>query len=271
MKTGKVKPRIAFFDFACCEGCQLTVLQLEEILLELLDHVEVVAWREAMSGASDDYDIAFCEGSIASPKDLNRIRRIRDTAKTVVSLGTCASIGCHNALRNAWSVEEVLELVYGDQSRHFESLRAQPVAAVVSVDYHILGCPASLPEIKTVFKRILTGQPHPLPNDPVCVECKRNDNLCVLEKGIMCLGPVTRCGCNAICTAYGDACQGCRGFVDQPNLMAAVRVLTGDRRHAIMEAVARRLHPDRDQIRSWFSMYSGSDVPVQWEQPNHGR
>ena len=270
MKTGKGKPRIAFFDFACCEGCQLTVLQLEETLLELLDHVEVVAWREAMSGGSDDYDIAFCEGSIASAEDMDvsaifgQRRRRWCPWEPVRASDVTTPSGTHGV------TEEVLELVYGDQSEHFEALRAQPVASVVSVDYRILGCPASLPEIKTVFKRILTGQPHPLPNDPVCVECKRNDTLCVLEKGIMCLGPVTRCGCNAICTAYGDACQGCRGLVDQPNLMAAVRVLTGDQRHAIMEAVARRLHPDRDQIRSWFSLYNGPDLLVQQEQPDHG-
>ena len=270
METQKIKPRIAFFDFACCEGCQLTVLQLEETLLELLEHVEVVAWREAMSGGSDEYDIAFCEGSIAGPEDLERIQEIRNTADIVVSLGTCASIGCHNALRNAWTGEEALNLVYGNKSGNFGTLRAQPVASVVSVDYRILGCPASLPEIETVFKRILTGQPHPLPNDPVCVECKRNDNLCVLEKGIMCLGPVTRCGCNAICTAYGDACQGCRGLVDEANLMAAVRVFTRDHRHAIMEAVARRIQPDRDRIRSWFSLYNGPCVPLQQEKPGHG-
>ena len=122
MKTEKEKPRIAFFDFACCEGCQLTVLQLEETLLDLLEHVEVVAWREAMSGGSDDYDIAFCEGSIAGPEDMDRIRRIREIAKTVVTLGTCASIGCHNALRNAWSTKEVLELVYGDQWDRFRGI-----------------------------------------------------------------------------------------------------------------------------------------------------
>jgi len=39
------KPQIAFFDFACCEGCQLTVLQLEEALLDILQHVDVVTWR----------------------------------------------------------------------------------------------------------------------------------------------------------------------------------------------------------------------------------
>jgi coenzyme F420-reducing hydrogenase gamma subunit len=268
MKKGD-KPRIAFFDFACCEGCQLTVLQLEETLLDLLEHVEVAAWREAMSDGSDDYDIAFCEGSIANPEDEDRIQRVRETADTVVALGTCASIGCHNALKNQWSMEEVMELVYGGEAR-FETLPARPVAAVVPVDYHILGCPASLPEIGIVLKRVLTGQPHPLPNDPVCVECKRNDHLCVLEKGVMCLGPVTRCGCEAICTAYGDACQGCRGLVDRPNLEAAVRVLTADRRHAIMEAAARRLRADPERIRSWYTLYNGPGLGREQEGSEHG-
>ncbi|MCF8062782.1 MAG: hypothetical protein K9M82_09720 [Deltaproteobacteria bacterium] len=266
----KEKPRIAFFDFACCEGCQLTVLQLEEKLLDLLDHVEVAAWRVAISGGSDAYDIAFCEGSISNREDEERLHRIRETAGTVVSLGTCASIGCHNALKNQWTGGEVLELVYGGEAGRFETLPARPVASVVPVDYQILGCPASLPEIEIVLKRILTGQPHPLPNNPVCVECKRNDNLCVLEKGVMCLGPVTRCGCDAICTSYGDACQGCRGLVDEPNLEAAVRVLTENHRHAIMDAVARGLRVDRERIRTWFSLYNGPDLQLEQEKTGHG-
>ncbi|MEJ2588071.1 MAG: hypothetical protein P8165_10955, partial [Deltaproteobacteria bacterium] len=219
---------------------------------------------------SDDYDIALCEGSITSREDMDRLKKIRETARILVSLGTCASIGCHNALKNTWDQQDVLKLVYGDESGHFHTLPAQPVAAVVSVDYQILGCPASLPEIQTVFKRMLTGQTHSPPNDPVCVECKRNDTLCVLEKGIFCLGPVTRCGCNAVCTAYGDACQGCRGLVDDPNLMAAVRVLSEDQQHAIMAAVARKYKADPDRVRAWFSLYNGPDLQLEPEGANHG-
>ncbi len=266
----KDKPRIAFFDFACCEGCQLTVLQLEETLLALLRHVEVVAWREAMSGGAEDYDIAFCEGSIASLEDERRLREVRDRADTLVALGTCAAIGCHNALRNQWPAGEAEALVYGEELRALSVQPARPVASVVTVDDQILGCPASLPEIETVFKCLLTGQPHRLSNDPVCVECKRNDNLCVLEKGIMCLGPVTRCGCNAICTAYGDPCWGCRGLVDEPNLAASLGVFTADHRHAIMEAVAGRYQVDAERVRSWFSLYNGPDLRLEQEDPDHG-
>lgn len=266
----KRKPRIAFFDFACCEGCQLTVLQLEESLLDLLEHVEVVEWREAMSGGSEAYDIALCEGSIASLEDERRVLEVRERAETLVALGTCASIGCHNTLRNAWSVEEAERRVYGARLRATAVQPARPVASVVRADQHILGCPASLPEIEIVLKALLTGQTHRLSNDPVCVECKRNDHLCVLEKGVMCLGPVTRCGCDAICTGYGDACWGCRGLVDEPNLTGALRVLTRDHRHAIMDAVARTYGADREQVRSWFALYNGPDIQLEPENDPHG-
>jgi len=259
------KPRVAFFDFACCEGCQLTVLQLEDKLLELLRHVEVVEWREAMSGQADSYDIAFCEGSITREEDVDRVKKIRETAGTLVALGSCAAIGCHNALKNRWSMEEVLNVVYGNGSVHFNTIPARPIASVVKTDYQILGCPASLPEIDRVIKCILTGQKYPLPNQPVCVECKLNDTLCVFEKGEVCLGPITRCGCNAICTAYGDACHGCRGLMDGANLMAAVKVLTAEQRHPIMDAVARRYGASREEIRSWFTLYNGPELRMEKE------
>jgi sulfhydrogenase subunit delta len=260
-----MKPRIAFFDFACCEGCQLTVLELEEKLIDLLRHAEVVEWREAMTGTADAYDIAFCEGSITRKGDVKRIRKIRATAETLVALGSCAAIGCHNALKNRWPMEEVLNVVYGKASSHFDTIPAHPIASVVGVDYEILGCPASLPEIERVIKSILTGQEDPLPHQPVCVECKLNDTLCVFEKGEVCLGPVTRCGCNAICTAYGDACHGCRGLMDGANLMAAVKVLTADRLHPIMDAVARRYGVGPEEIRSWFTLYNTPQLQLEKE------
>jgi sulfhydrogenase subunit delta len=249
------KPRVAFFDFSCCEGCQLTVLQMEEELLAILDLVEIVTWREVMTGESDVYDIAFCEGSIASNRDMERIKKIRQTAATLVALGSCASIGCHNALKNRRSERENLDLVYG-KGVEFDTIPARPIAAVVRADYRIHGCPVSLPEFRTVFKYILSKRQYDPPNQPVCVECKLRDNLCVYERGLICLGPVTRCGCNAICTTYGDACQGCRGLMESANIKAAVKVLTGEKLHAIMDQVAKKFNLTEMEIREKFAVYN---------------
>ena len=92
------KPRVAFFDFAGCEGDQLTVINLEEQLLDVLKHVEVVSFREAMKEHSDNYDIAFVEGSCTRRADEERLKKIRASAKIVVAIGACATIGGINAL-----------------------------------------------------------------------------------------------------------------------------------------------------------------------------
>lgn len=264
------KKRIAFFDFACCEGCQLAVLELEETLLELLSHTEIAAWREVMTGDEPPYDVAFCEGSIASQADENRLRRIRENAGTLVALGSCAAIGCHNALLNRMAPRDALADVYGDAAGHMDRIAARPVSAVVKTDYCILGCPVSLPEFTAAFKAIITDQPYRLPNDPVCVECKLNDILCVYEMGRVCLGPLTRCGCNAICTRFGDACHGCRGLVDEANLAAMPRVFSRSQLHAIMQAVVSKNPLDEEKIRRVWAVYNNF-AELKIEDYQHAR
>ncbi len=249
------KPTVAFFDFACCEGCQLTVLQLDENLLTLMDHVTIVEWREAMTGKADYYDIAFCEGSICREKDIQRIKDIRSRCGTLVSLGSCASIGCHNALRNRFSNQDLVEMVYSTDMP-LDTISARPISAVVETDYQVHGCPLSLPEFVMVFKSILMGKRYFPPNQPVCVECKLKDNVCVLEKGVFCLGPVTRCGCNAICTSYGDPCHGCRGFIDEANAEAAFRVIEREDLHSIMKNARDRNYFSREEIKAKMSVYN---------------
>ena len=69
-----MKPRVAFFDFASCEGCQLAILNCEDILLDILSLVDIVEFREAISERSPRYDVAFIEGSIHRDVDMERLR-----------------------------------------------------------------------------------------------------------------------------------------------------------------------------------------------------
>ena len=93
------KPKVAFFDFTCCEGCQLTVVDSLQTHPELLEAVEIVNFREAMSEKGQDYQIAFVEGSLARPADAERVRGIREKAQVLVALGACAHLGGINAIR----------------------------------------------------------------------------------------------------------------------------------------------------------------------------
>ena len=80
------KPKVAFFDFTSCEGCQLTVVDSLQTHVDLLDAVEIVQFREAMTERGEDYIIAFIEGSCVRKSDEDRLKKIREQAVFVVAL-----------------------------------------------------------------------------------------------------------------------------------------------------------------------------------------
>jgi len=211
------KPKVAFFDFASCEGDQLQVANLEEEILTLLSQVEVVSFREVMKEHSDDYDIAFIEGSCTRLQDEDRLKYIRRKAKIVVAIGSCATIGGINALKNYKDLEEVRRIVYGEHAKLFDTYAARPIDAVIPVDAYVHGCPINREEFLQVVKSLLLGKKPDMLTYPVCVECKKNENVCAFERGQYCVGPVTRAGCDSCCVNEGTICWGCRGLVDNPN------------------------------------------------------
>lgn len=220
------KPRAAFFDFAGCEGDQLQIPNLEEKLLDLIDIVDVVSFREIMKEHSDDYDIAFIEGSVTTPHDEERLKEIRKNADVVVAIGACATIGGINAIRNSQDFRKVQERVYKDKADLFESWdKAKSVDAVIDVDYDVHGCPIDRGEFLHVVESIVRGKDPNIPNYPVCVECKLNENICAFERGEFCVGPVTQAGCDSCCVNEGTICWGCRGMIDNPNENAHKEVL----------------------------------------------
>lgn len=224
----KTRPKVAFFDFACCEGCQLQVANIEEDVVKLAELVDIVEFREVLTGKADSYDIAFIEGSITRRADEKRLKDIRRRSKLLVAYGQCAVTGGINRLKNQWkNMDDVKMCVYGE-SYNFSHLDTYPVKGideVVNVDLHIPGCPVNREEFLRVVKELCLGKKPRIPNYPVCVECKLNENGCLFDQGIVCLGPITRAGCNALCPANGSACDGCRGMVDNPNKNAMHEVL----------------------------------------------
>ncbi|MDO8302532.1 MAG: hypothetical protein Q7T18_04745 [Sedimentisphaerales bacterium] len=235
------KPRVAIFDFACCEGCQLQFVNLEEEILDLIGAVDVVEWREAMSEQSHEYDIAIIEGSITRPEDEGKIELIRSRAKMLIALGACATIGGVNKLKNNFDLDEVKKCVYGKDAGmpHLETSMTKAVDEVVKVDYKIHGCPIDRKEFAYIIRSLLLGKKPEIPDYPVCVECKMKENMCLWEVDEICLGPITRAGCGARCPSSGFRCFGCRGYVDKPNVAAAKDVM--DKHHLTVEQLKSKL------------------------------
>lgn len=220
-----IKPRVAFFDFAGCEGCQLTVINLEENLLEVLKHVDVMSFREVMKERSDDYDIAFIEGSCTREADEERLKKIRANAKIVIAIGACAVTGGINCLKNTRPLDDVRREVYGGKWELYDTYPARAIDKVIRVDHKVYGCPMTKTEFVGLVKALILGIRPDIPDYPVCVDCKRAGNICVFEKGKTCVGPITRAGCEACCVTEGEICWGCRGLVSDPNTGAHKEVL----------------------------------------------
>ncbi len=220
------RPKVAFFDFACCEGCQLQVANLGESLLGLLGSIDLVEFREVMSEKWDkDYDVAVIEGSITTREAEERIRKIRERSKVLIAYGSCATIGGVNGMKNSFALEDIRKYVYGKDYGNYDTVPTRAVHQVVPVDYFVNGCPIYPPEFVEVLKAVLMGVPYAVPDKSVCIECKYNENVCMYDRGITCLGPVTRAGCNSWCVNNGNICYGCRGMVSNPATNAMKQVL----------------------------------------------
>jgi len=211
-----MKPIIGIFGFTGCAGCQLEILNLEDILLDLFSMVDVVNFRMAKSENSDGpFDISFVEGSIMSYQ-VDELKKIREKSKVLVAIGSCACHGGVQYLQNF--MEKPWRIVYNDKKMIYSSPDTKPLSSYVKVDYILPGCPMDKNEFVEFVKSMLIGKKPVLKTYPVCVECKMKENICLFERGIMCLGPVSLAGCNAKCPSNEYPCEGCRGPVEEANI-----------------------------------------------------
>jgi len=217
------KPKVGIFGFTGCEGCQLQIANKEETLLDLLGAIEVLNFRLISSDKQDGYEIAFVEGSITTDDEVARLKKIRGQAKILVAMGACACLGGVHNLRERFPLADTVNEVYGTYP--VETGPVRKVSDVVSVDIELPGCPISKPEFEWLVRHLILGLEPKFPQYSVCVECKQRFNTCVFDLGLICFGPVTRAGCNAICPRNHLGCWGCRGPADEANFESLVEIL----------------------------------------------
>jgi sulfhydrogenase subunit delta len=221
------KPRIAVFKFASCDGCQLSLLDLEDELLALCGEVEIAYFLEARTQQEPGpYDIVLVEGSITTQHDIERIREVRQDAKYLVTIGACATTGGIQALRNWKDVGDFARIVYATPAYIHTLSTSTSISSHVAVDFELNGCPINRYQLLEVLTALLVGRPPQLTAHSVCVECKRAGTTCVLvANGTACMGPLTHAGCGAICPSFQRGCYGCFGPMESPNAEALVTYL----------------------------------------------
>lgn len=216
------RPRLAVFKFASCDGCQLSLLDVEDQLLAVAEAVEIAYFLEARTQQlAGPYDVGLVEGSITTAHDAERIRAIRKDCKMLVTIGACTTSGGIQALRNWASADEYLRHVYA-RPEYIQTLaHSTAIANHVPVDFELRGCPINKDQLVEVIAALLIGRKPRVPRYSVCIECKRRGTVCVtVAQGIACLGPVTQAGCGTLCPSYNRECFGCFGPKETPNLIS---------------------------------------------------
>ncbi len=164
------KTRVATIWLDGCSGCHMSLLDIDERLIELAEHIELVYGPLVdIKEFPQDVDVTLIEGAVSSREDWEKVVTIRERTKTLVSLGDCAVTGNVPAMRNSFGVGDVIQRAYIENVDHSPQLpehedlpplaaRVRPVHEVVKVDVFVPGCPPPADAIYLTLQQLLAGE-----------------------------------------------------------------------------------------------------------------
>ena len=163
------KIRLATVWLDGCSGCHMSLLDMDEAILNVAARTDVVYGPLVDAQEFPKVvDVTLIEGAISSQEDLEKVQTIRKRSKMVVSLGDCAVTGNVPAMRNPIPPRKLLERIYIEGAQENKGIpvegvpallrQAVPVHQVIKVDLHVPGCPPSAPAIAYVLGELLEGR-----------------------------------------------------------------------------------------------------------------
>jgi F420-non-reducing hydrogenase small subunit len=259
------KLKLASYWAAACGGCDVSILDVHEKILDIAAAADIVLWPIATDFKYSDaeampdghIDVTLFHGAVRNSENEHLARLLRKKSKVLVAFGSCAHLGGIPGLANLFRREDILDRAYklSPSTDNPQDLRPQPktqvpegeltlpefydtvkpLDQVVHVDYYLPGCPPAPKQIWAVVQVIVSGKLPP--NGAVvgasdrtqCDDCKRkkeeikitrfrrlateqpDPETCFLDQGFLCLGPVTRGGCETRCQITNTGCRGCFG------------------------------------------------------------
>ena len=169
------KMRLASASLAGCFGCHMSILDMDERILDLVELVEFDRTPITDIKHIGPCDVGIIEGGVANAENVQVLREFREQCKLLVAMGACALNGGIPAMRNRFELRECLEESYLDgvgvenaqipNDPEIPLLLSQvhPIHEVVAVDYFLPGCPPSADTIWTFLKQLFAGEPIELP------------------------------------------------------------------------------------------------------------
>jgi F420-non-reducing hydrogenase small subunit len=281
-----------------CSGCEISIVDMGERLLDVLQLVEFVHLPALMDhkyfgqlgdGKHIDIpeaDVGIISGGVRNEEHLEVAETMRKRCKLIIALGTCATHGGIPALSNSFTNEQIMERAYSTETT--EPGAAWPDENIpvlldacyaldekIKVDICLPGCPPHSDQVFNALVALVEGKLPQLPTKSVCDTCPTErrgkgdlkqmrrflqnpqyatpdeplDKMrCLLEQGLLCMGPVTRAGCGGDkvtprCISARVPCRGCYGPVQHEGnqLMDMLNALASN-------GIDVRSLPERDSL-----------------------
>ncbi|MFH1308012.1 MAG: Ni/Fe hydrogenase subunit delta [archaeon] len=222
--NSQIKPKIGIYGISGCAGCLLTFLY-EDCFKEISNLFDIKAFPMIKEDSyQGNFDYVFIEGTVCFDEDILTINQLRKRADKIIALGSCSCFGGVPSMKNFLNQEKTMKLVY-PKYNHLKETNPEPIDMHIKVDFYLPQCPPNKEEILRFIKNIVAGSEFKPYADPVCFECRKLGNACLLESNEICLGPITNGGCDALCPSNSVECYGCRGPCKDANIKAFSELL----------------------------------------------
>ena len=246
------KVTVSFEWLSGCSGCELSIVDLHERLLAVLEQIDIVRLPILMD--VKDYPkaaLGIITGALRTDHDIECAKKMRASCDAILAFGTCAVYGGPQGSGYAHAQSELGEAAFVKNpttSTHFvpsegvPTLLEQgvlPLNAAIPVDLYLPGCPPHAYYVFEALKSVLSKKAPEFGEHNVCFHCDRHmkhtdvsalrrvhektveQDTCFLSQGILCMGSATLDRCRGACPTRGMPCSGCTGpsesIVLEPN------------------------------------------------------
>lgn len=215
------KLKVAIISLTSCEGCQFVLLDLGQGFLDLAEKVEMVDFRliEDEEDQGNNLDMVLVEGNPVTEDNIKTLLAARKRSKILAALGNCAAMGGVPEIKNYQEGANTIKHVY-KYMQGISNPEIKEIDNFVKVDFTFPGCPIDGEEFLKYIPKLLSFKIPVIPDQPVCIECKKKGNRCLLLDKKPCFGPMIYGGCDAVCPTSRMMCQGCRGLRPSGNTKA---------------------------------------------------
>ncbi|HMP75388.1 MAG TPA: NADP oxidoreductase [Kiritimatiellia bacterium] len=163
------KVRLATVWLDGCSGCHMSLLDMDERLLDVADRIELVSSPLMdVKGVPEHIDLTIIEGAITNEEDLHKVLAFRKNTKLLMALGDCAITGNVPAMRNTFAIDDLYNRAYIENADTEKQVpgavvpalldRTRPIHEVVKVDIYVPGCPPHADIIFYAIAELLEGR-----------------------------------------------------------------------------------------------------------------